>query len=166
MREHLSPDQFAKCFVDVPARPSGAVGRARPAGPELQHLDECPECRAELERFRVAVSSFRTAVRDTIEARLAAEAMIVSQEADRTPVARVPSQRWALVVAVLAGLLLVPVLTMKRKALVGVELTSVETDPDALMGAINLHLLRTVPAPMEPLLKLVPDPTTKSGGLQ
>ena len=154
MRKHLSPDQFAKCVVDGPARP------------ELQHIDECPECRAELERFRVAVSSFRTAVRDTIDARLAAEAMRTSQDADRTPVARVPSQRWALVVAVFAGVLLVPVLTMERKALVGVEPASVKTDPDALMGAINLHLLRTVPAPMEPLLKLVPEPTTKSGGIQ
>jgi predicted anti-sigma-YlaC factor YlaD len=157
MREHLSPDQFAKCFVDGPARP---------AGPELQHIDECPECRAEFERFQVAVSSFRTAVRDTIDARLAAEAMRASQDADRAPVARVPSQRWALVVALFAGLLLVPLLTIERNALVGVEPTSVETDPDALMGAINLHLLRTVPAPMEPLLRLVPEPTTKSGGTQ
>ena len=159
MRDHLLPDEFAKCFVEGPARP------ARPVGPELQHLDECPECRAELERFGVAVASFRIAVRDRIDAQLG-EAMSAAHDAGPTPVARMPSQRWALVVAVFAGLLLVPVLTMERNALVGVEPISVQTDPDALMGAINLHLLRTVPAPMEPLLKLDPEPTTKSGGIQ
>lgn len=154
MRDHLSPDRFAKCFVDGPS------------SLELEHLGECAQCTAELGRFGGVVSSFRTAVRDRVDAQLDTEATGACLDADRTPAAQVPNQRWALVVAVFAGLLLVPVLTMERKALVGVAPTSVETDPDALMGAINLHLLRTVPAPMEPLLRLVPEPTTKSGGIQ
>ena len=29
-------------------------------------------------------------------------------------------------------------------------------DPEALMQAVNLHLSRTVPAPMEPLLAVIP----------
>lgn len=154
MRDHLSLDQFAKCFVDGPS------------SLELEHLGECPQCRSELERFGGVVSSFRTAVRDRIDAQLAVEAMSASHDADQSPVGRVPTQRWALVVAVFAGLLLVPVLTMERKAPEVVEGIAVRTDPDALMGAVNLHLLRTVPAPMEPLLKLVPEPTAKSGGIQ
>ena len=32
-----------------------------------------------------------------------------------------------------------------------------EADPDAVMNRVNLHLARTVPAPMEPLMLGLPD---------
>ena len=61
---------------------------------------------------------------------------------------------------------LIPVLTIENQPEDAIDKTSAETDPDALMGAINLHLLRTVPAPMEPMLALVPSAESEieSGG--
>jgi hypothetical protein len=42
------------------------------------------------------------------------------------------------------------------------------TSPDALMDAINLHILRTVPSPMEPAIALLPGSAfiDESGGIQ
>jgi hypothetical protein len=157
MRDHLSPDQFAKCFVDGPSGPSS---------PDLEHLGECPQCRAELERFGGVVSSFRSAIRDRVDAQLVAETSGRFQDSARSAAVPGPKQRWALAVAALAGLLLVPVLTLQRPLQEGIEKAAVESDADALMGAINVHLLRTVPAPMEPMLKLVPAPMTETGGIR
>jgi hypothetical protein len=69
-------------------------------------------------------------------------------------------------VAALAGLLLIPVLALHRPHQEAIDKAAVESDPDALMGAINIHLLRTVPAPMEPMLKLVPASMTETGGIR
>jgi anti-sigma factor RsiW len=155
MSDHLSHDEFAKCFVDGPA--------AR----ESRHLRDCPECSAELEHFGGAISSFRTAVRDRVDAQVDSEVSAVSQDSVRPAAVRTP-ERWALAVAAIAGLVLVPVVMLERSPQEVIGKASVETDADALMGAINLHLLRTVPAPMEPMLKLVPsaDVKNQSGGVQ
>lgn len=154
MRDHLSPDQFAKCFVDGPSNL------------ELEHLGECSQCTAELERFVVVVSSFRTAIRDRVDAQLVAEASALSQDSDGPAAMPESKHRWAVAIAALAGLLLLPVLTLEQPAQEGFQNTEVGSDPDILMGAINIHLLRTVPAPMEPMLKLVPAPMTETGGIR
>jgi hypothetical protein len=36
------------------------------------------------------------------------------------------------------------------------EQLSTETNPVAIMDRVNLHLSRTVPAPMEPMMSLIP----------
>ena len=48
------------------------------------------------------------------------------------------------------------------------EQVSVEIDADALMNAVNLRLSRTLPAPMEPMMALLPsnESITQSGGVQ
>jgi hypothetical protein len=63
-------------------------------------------------------------------------------------------------------LVLVPFFTREKESREAVNETSVQTDPDALMDAVSIHLLRTVPAPMEPMLGLVPsgESKTESGG--
>jgi hypothetical protein len=45
---------------------------------------------------------------------------------------------------------------------------SIETDADAVMNAVNVRLSRVVPAPMEPILSLLPgdESITESGGVQ
>src|SRR2546425_10656543 len=59
MSKHLSQDQFAKCVA------------GRPARVELQHIGECPECSAELDRFNNTLTVFRNAVRHRIDDRVA-----------------------------------------------------------------------------------------------
>jgi hypothetical protein len=83
------------------------------------------------------------------------------------PTTRTPKVLWLWGAAALAGLVLVPFLVSERKSQEPVQITA-PADADALMNAINLHLLRTVPAPMEPLLVLIPrtESKTKSGGDQ
>jgi hypothetical protein len=43
-----------------------------------------------------------------------------------------------------------------------------ETNPDAVMDRVNRHLSRTVPAPMEPMMSLIPreELISKPGGVQ
>ncbi|HVQ63855.1 MAG TPA: hypothetical protein VMT78_04930 [Terriglobia bacterium] len=156
MSDHLTPDQFAKCFVN------GAKGL------ELRHITECPRCSDELDRFGSAVASFRSTVRHRIDVHVESEVPEVSSFPAYAPAIRAPRFLWVLATAAVVVLGLIPVLTIKTQPEDAIDRTSAETDPDALMGAINLHLLRTVPAPMEPMLGLVPstDANTELGGVR
>lgn len=151
MSGHLSPIEFAKCFVEGPA------------GPELRHLMECPECRAELDQFRGTVASFRSAIRERVDVQVESAPGIPL--AGIRPAARTSGLRWVLAAAVVV-LVLLPVFMTEKKSPEVVREATVKMDPDALMDAINLHLLRTVPAPMEPMLALVPSAESEieSGG--
>jgi hypothetical protein len=75
--------------------------------------------------------------------------------------------RWALVAAGAVVLIAAPFVTMKKERQEVIK-TSSETNADALMNAVNIHLSRTVPAPMERMISLIPndDSTTESGGVQ
>ena len=153
MSDHLSPTQFAKAFVD------GSPGL------EQQHLAECSECRAELDRLGGAVSTFRSALRERVDKQVESAAAVVSVQSSR-PAAQPAKLRWVLAVAAIVGLVLVPVFMREKKSQEVFDEKTVRMDPDALMDAVNLHLLRTVPAPMEPMLVLVPsaESKTESGG--
>ena len=144
MNNHLSQEQFAKCFVGL--------------GEAEQHLAECPECREELERFGNAVASLRSVIRDRVDG----QAMRIQPAARR-----LPRVRRAMAVAAVILLGLVPLLTSQRPEQVLIEASS-ETNADALMNAINQHLSRTVPSPMEPMMSLLPSDAfiTVSGGVQ
>jgi len=52
MTNHLSQDQFETCVL----------GEAGPS--ELEHIRQCAECSAEVERFSEGVALFRRAVQD------------------------------------------------------------------------------------------------------
>ena len=156
MSNHLSQDQFAKCFV----------GRSTSA--ELRHMMECPECSAELDRFGHTISLFRSAIRDRIDAQVAAQAPGVPQLSIRPAAAGIPKWHWALVAPAVAVLVMVPLLTSNKEPQEVIEKGLAETSPDALMDAVNLHLSRTVPAPMERVMALIPsdESITESGGVQ
>ena len=154
MNNHLSEDQFSKCIA------------GRPAKVELQHIAECSECSAELERFGNTLSLFRGAIRDRIDDRVA---LYPSGLSPRRPAhAGILKWRWALVVAAAVVLVLVPFLRSEKKPQAVIAEQSSETDPDAVMRAVELHLSRTVPAPMEPIMALIPNDESKAqtGGLQ
>ena len=158
MSHHLSEDQFARRFLEPPANG------------ELRHIDECSECRAALDNFGHSISSFRSAVRGQIDARLA---LCPSAEAPwSNPPARAAGAmwRWAWIAAttVIALVVMAPFFTKKKEPDQVINTTQTLTSPDALMNAVNLHVSRTVPAPMERIMTLMPSDEliTESGGVQ
>src|SRR5262245_1614248 len=156
MSNHLSQDQFATYIA----------GRATEA--EKRHMAECRQCGAEFDRFRNAVSFFRSAIRDRIEMRIALNAPVVTPSLIHRG-AEIPKWRWALAIGLVAlVLVLIPLIINGRKAQTVVKNAAGETDPDALMRAVNLHLSRTVPQPMERMMALIPNDESikESGGVQ
>ncbi len=162
MSKHLSSDQFAKCLA------------GRPTAAELQHVAECAECSARLDRFTNTMSLFRNALRDRIDGRVAAQAPRLYPLPTQPASERVPLWRWALVAVAAVVLVVVPFLTHKKEAQEVTEKTSIQipetpkASADALMNAVNLHLSRTVPAPMERMMTVIPndESTNERGGGQ
>ena len=157
MSKHLSEDQFAKCLV----------GQSTSA--ELQHIRECPECSAELEGFAKTISVFRSAVRNRIDDRIALHPSAVTPLRWMRPVEPgIPKWRWALVAAAVVAAVVLPFFITQNKLREAGGQLSTKTNPDAIMKRVNLHLSRTVPAPMEPLLLVIPndESITESGGVQ
>ena len=155
MSDHLSPAQFAACIVHGPA------------AEELKHINACPKCGAALDEFRAAMASFRTAVRDRVDARMDT----VTIEGSPSNAARQPTgaPRTGRILAAAAVVVVIALpLFISKQLPQPAETTLRQTDPDALMNAIDLHLLRTVPAPMEPMLGLLPEAGFKTdfGGVQ
>ena len=154
MSRHLSQDQFAKC----------AAGRRSKA--DLEHINECPTCSAELERFRKTLSLFRTAIRHRVDDRIDRSALEIA--VPRRLDARVSTWRWAMVAAAVVALVIPYFMSEYRKPQQVTEQAIFETNPEAVMERVSLHLSRTVPAPMEPLMSLLPSDqsTSESGGVQ
>jgi hypothetical protein len=153
MSEHLTEDQIARCFA----------GQSTIA--ERQHIQQCAACGAELDRLASSISLFRNAVRDRIDARVAVHARaIVFEEQPEVPAT--PIWKWAMVTVVAVLLVALPLFITRPQQFV--DNPSTTTDPDTLMREINLHLSRTMPAPMEPILTLIPDSESISqvGGVQ
>jgi len=148
MSNHLTEDQFAKCVV------------GQSTFEERKHLAECAECGGSLDYFRGAISVFRDAVRAGVDARIGSQPSLI-----RPVVARDPKWRWALVAATALVLALIPLAGVKR---VSPPKAQVETDADALMRTVDLQLSRTIPAPMEPVIALLPSDeiAAQSGGIQ
>ena len=154
MNDHLREDQFAKC----------AVGR--PERAELLHLGECAECSGELERFRIALSLFRDAVRECVDDRIALGPLeIVPPRPDEAGMSK-----WhvALVAAVVLIMVILPSFTSIQAPQNEAGQASNETSPDDIMNRVNLHLSRVVPEPMEPMMSLIPGDefAGKSGGVR
>ena len=154
MTNHLSQEQIAK----------GALGQLTAA--ERQHLVECPGCRRDLERLGSALSLFRSSIRHRIDDRIALLPPGMTQFTTRP--AGGSKWRWALVAAAVVVVIVLPFIVSENKPEKGVEQVSTQSDADEIMKRMNLHLSRTVPAPMEPLLLVIPNEasTTESGGVQ
>ena len=136
MNRHLSEDQIARCII----------GEATDA--EGEHTRECPECGAELSRFSKSVNLFQSSIRERINNRIA---LVPTVDVSRPSGAASQVARWILVAAAAAVLVVLPFTRTSDKPV------SIEVDPDAVMNRVNLHLARTVPEPMEPLLMGLPD---------
>src|SRR5262245_1969753 len=155
MSNHLSQDQFAKC----------AIGQSTTT--ERQHLAECAECSAELERFGSTLSLFRTALRDRVDVEAESRVTVLKPVSPRRAFS-FSTLRWAFIASAVLVFISVPLLKREEPKPPVIENVSTDADANALMDAVNLHLSRTVPAPMERMLIVIPDDQsiTQSGGTQ
>ena len=152
MSNHLSEEQLAKCFVE------------QSMVEERQHVAVCEECSAELDRFRESISSFSNALTDRVEARVALRPGFEIRPATIGD----PRWRWALVAATALVLAVIPFVGIKIDIIPRQTLETTpqsDTDADALMRTVQLQLSRTIPAPMEPVIALLPteEPTPTRG---
>ena len=140
MKPHLSQEQFARCFLGTAA------------SEERSHLLDCGECRQELVSFATSVASLRSAIRGRVDAHDGAHT--ATQPVFSPGFDRMPQARWALASVAILLIGMLPLLTTLPAR--NVHSAPVATSPEALMNAINVHLSRTVPSPMEPMMSLVP----------
>jgi anti-sigma factor RsiW len=142
MNRHLSEDQMARCIV----------GEATIA--EARHARECSKCGEELNRFSKSVGLFQSSIQELIDNRMA---LVPSSAVSRPSVNDAQIQRWVLVGAAAVALVVLPFVRTGNEPVAIPEPESTAADPDAVMNRVNLHLARTVPAPMEPLMLGLPD---------
>src|SRR5262245_34182984 len=142
MSNHLSQDQIINC----------AAGRARRL--EIDHVGECSECAAELERFNETLVMFRDAIRHRIDNRLVMHKPAITSSRSVAPRLWVP--RWAMVAAAIVALV-VPYFMPDNKPLQEMSKPPlVERSPEAVMQRVNFHLSGMVSTPMEPVMALIP----------
>jgi hypothetical protein len=136
MINHLSEDQFEACVL-------GRAGQ-----PELAHINECPECQAEFEHFRKALSMFRSVVWDLADTQVALQSSEVTASLSPPPIS---TWRWALVVTAFVVAVMIPILASQTNP----PKPAPQMSPEAVMDRLNQHLARRVPAPMEPMMSLI-----------
>ena len=146
MSNHLSQDRLSMWIV----------GQSTPE--EQRHVRECPECGEELARFQDPVTTFRIVMQDWAERepRLWGVSDVLRPRAFVSP-----SWRWAAVGMAVMMLTAIPIFKLQND----LERQTKAKEAVLLMEAVNLHLSRTVPAPMEAVMALIPNDqsTTKSG---
>jgi hypothetical protein len=135
MSEHLSEDQISGWMV------------GRSTIEELEHVQTCPNCRAELERFGNTLSRFRIAVTNYAERHAVLPALL------RPARSRTSVWRWVFAAAtVIVMAALIPIYNYESDRRDRLEAEEAEL----LMDAVTIHLNRVVPAPMEPVMLLLP----------
>jgi anti-sigma factor RsiW len=151
MSNHLSQDQFE----------TSVLGQA--GAPELEHIRQCPECSAELERFSKGVALFRRAIHD-----LAGDAGALKDgEFATLPLtsAGVPGWSWTLAAASIVAAIVLPFFVSRPEPVANAP---AEMSPEAVMERLNRHLAGSVPEPMEPMLSLISgeQPVSERNGAQ
>jgi hypothetical protein len=129
MNQHLSNVQISEW-----------IAGERPAETQ-RHLRECPACHAELAGFESGLSAFGHALRQ----------WAVQQETHSNPqeLSNV-SWRWALGAAAILTVALLPAYWQGEA-----PISAVHDDDARLLENIDIHLSRTVPSSMEPLMTLM-----------
>ncbi len=130
---HLRSEQLSECILGQP----GAIA--------AQHLEDCPACRAELERFREVLTGFRGAVRGWSENQ-AQVALVVNARPSE-------SRSWIASHQLAFALLLAAVCILGSFLWHGGE--GAPASDAVLLNQVDAQVSRTVPSSMEPLMKLV-----------
>lgn len=144
------------------------LGRATPD--EQRHGRECAGCSAELARFQDPIATFRIAMQDWSERENVPRLAEVS--AFLTAPRRLGNLVWGWMPVAMAVMIVVitavPIYVQQRR-LQQIQAAEEAALQDALlMDAVSVHLSRTLPAPMEPIMALVPyrESVIQPGGIQ
>ena len=133
MNGHLSAEQVSRWMI------------GERSGRQEEHVRECPECAATLAGLESAMALFRDSVRDCGEMYGRPPLSVPSK------LRRVRPLRWAPVAALLL-LAVIPFYTDSRDRRRQAEMARADA---ALLEQVDAEISRAVPAPMEPLVKLV-----------
>jgi hypothetical protein len=150
MTPHLSTEQISQLLA--------GEGTAQ----QQEHASKCTECASELDLMRNVLSDFRDSVRQW------ADNASPASKTDRVllpapPTHRAQFVRWAVVAAAL--ILLITISLHKNTNKRHREMDTLEDT--RLLEQVNVHLSRSVPAPMEPLMEIISDAAgEKVGGRQ
>ena len=138
MIPHLSSEEVSEYILGYP-RP--AVAR---------HLQDCPDCRAELAQFRETLGDFRDSVRGWSEQQ--AET-VAAAPASLGPV---QTPRWGHVTRQLAWAVAIAILCVVASFVLPRHTVDTADVNDAvLLNRVDAQVSSSVPGPMEPLTKLV-----------
>ena len=136
MKGHLTPEQFS----------DRVAGSLNPFAEE--HLSECAECRAEVERMQDVLTGFRSSIQDwSARTMPPAQSLPAVRSAGWFTQFRAVAAVVMLAVAVLAGLLINRTETVRGR--------QPSISDAALLEQIDKQVSRKVPAHLEPLLDLV-----------
>jgi anti-sigma factor RsiW len=135
MISHLSSEQLSECIAGYP-RPKVA-----------RHVEQCPACRAELARFREALGEFGGAVRAWSEGQ--AQAAMSAYSPAATPRSWAASHQLAWALAIAAIFVIASFLWPGHRS------EGAAASDALLLNQVDAEVSRTVPASMEPLMKLV-----------
>ncbi len=140
MSAHLSSEQISRCIA----------GNCTPDAD--QHLRECPQCAAETSRLKTLLAEFRSSViaRSALEKGAEAPERWAPLEHRRRFTSGAPS--WKLAAAALAIAVIVPI--CKNSGERRRDAAAFQADVQ-LWEAVNAQVSRSVPMPLEPLMKLV-----------
>jgi hypothetical protein len=139
MNEHFSPEQISRWMI------------GERTGQEEEHARLCPDCAAKVAGFESAIALFRESVRECGERYGGAAPKLPARSS------RMWSFRWASVAVALLLLAAVPIYKNSRDQRRQAEMARADA---ALMEQVDVEISRAVPAPMEPLVKLVSWNTT------
>ena len=145
MSIHLSSDQISKFLI----------GEA--TADEERHIRECIECMEELTRFQTTLSGLRLSVQNwTAET----SSSVSDNGVVRIRRPRLVLRRASWAAAALTALVAIPIYRnahQREKQLKAAEDT-------LLLEHVNAHLSRAIPAPMEPMMRLVTDINDEQAG--
>jgi hypothetical protein len=148
MSIHLSSDQMSKFLI----------GEATAV--EQQHARECIECMDEMTRLQTTLSALRHSVQNWTAENCPTLVPGQSFLAIRATRFNLRPRRWAVAIA-LIGLLAVPIYKNIHQPRRHAE----DVEDTLLLEQVNAHLSRSIPTPMEPLMRLLSDvPAEQAGG--
>ena len=139
MSQHLSSQEISQWMI----------GERTPQ--QEQHVRQCSQCGAELDRLEAALALFRGSVRHWSGRQGRAEPPAIASMSPARG-SRIQPMRWALVAAALLVLAAVPIYRNAQDRQRQAEIARADA---LLLEQVDAEVSRAVPRPMEPLAKLV-----------